>query len=481
MPAPGPTRPHTRAEGDLPGVQVFDAGTHRGKRYTERDLDCMVENFNRFSAGGKPRLRVPAVIGHDETQEFLRRSDLPAAGWATRLYREGGRLYVDFADVPPQVRRLLKGRFYRTVSAEIYDEPPEGIEGGSGKMLRRVAFLGGDIPQLKSLDEIPVPDHFGELDTPAPAVLQSRHAHAMGGGCFAIFSEVRALTTDETKQALLGRGIDEASLAALSEPALTVLHAFAEKCDDMAGAYADRYMEDVDAGKCGDWPEPKDEAGKKKYAERARKYYEHAKKHFDRYCGPEKMAEPPPAKTDPEKKPEPEKMSEQAIAELVQKSVQDAVAAALGGAKAEVEDLKKFREETLLAEKRRAVDAFVERMGQEGRLAPAERESTHARLMRADARAVHKFTEAGKEVEGTDLSLSMREIERRPSLFTERVKGGQAKASPEDAEVATLEAHFDSFSEQFAHNGVTKESMVGAFRAERKLRPALTAQQFLNQ
>ena len=59
------------------GAEVFASGEHRGKSYTPRDIDAMVENFNRFSApkDGKaargPRLEVPAVIGHEEDQEFL--------------------------------------------------------------------------------------------------------------------------------------------------------------------------------------------------------------------------------------------------------------------------------------------------------------------------------------------------------------------------------------------------------------------------
>lgn len=145
----------------LHGVEIFANGEHRGKTYDDVQLDEMVRNFRKYSVGKKPLLRVPAVLGHEETQEFLDRSDLPAAAWATDVFRgrkecpacmgEGGKcemcggkgeigtLKADFADVPPKVARLLKGKTYRQVSAEIYDEPPEGIP-GEGAMLRRVAF-----------------------------------------------------------------------------------------------------------------------------------------------------------------------------------------------------------------------------------------------------------------------------------------------------------------------------------------------------
>lgn len=140
----------------LHDVEIFAAGEHRDKQYTSADLDDMVRNFKRFCTDQKPGFRVPLVIGHEETQEYLDRSDLPAAGWASRVWRDGDKLMADFEDVPEKVARLLRGKAYRTVSSEVYDEPPEGIP-AHGKMLRRVALLGGDIPQLKDLDDIPVP------------------------------------------------------------------------------------------------------------------------------------------------------------------------------------------------------------------------------------------------------------------------------------------------------------------------------------
>jgi hypothetical protein len=44
-----------------------------------------VQNFKRFSTGQKPGYSVPAVLGHEESQEFLDREDLPAAAWVESL------------------------------------------------------------------------------------------------------------------------------------------------------------------------------------------------------------------------------------------------------------------------------------------------------------------------------------------------------------------------------------------------------------
>lgn len=166
----------------LNGVEIFATGKHRDKDYSEQDLAEMVRNFRAYSSGRRLMLRVPAVLGHEENQELLERSDLPAAAWASALWQDrkecpacagsgvkgGGQpgqvnrtldrlagdscascsgrghigvLKANFSDVAPKIARLLKGRAYRQVSAEVYDEPPEGIP-GEGKMLRRVAFPG---------------------------------------------------------------------------------------------------------------------------------------------------------------------------------------------------------------------------------------------------------------------------------------------------------------------------------------------------
>lgn len=145
----------------LRGVEIFEIGNHRGKDYTPEDRDDMVRNFRQFCTGQKPGFAVPAVLGHEEGQDLLDRSDLPAAGWMTDLYSDGDKILADFDDVPDEVAKLIRAKRYRTCSAEIYDEPPEGIP-GKGKMLRRVAFLGGDIPQLKNLRDIPMPKKHGE-------------------------------------------------------------------------------------------------------------------------------------------------------------------------------------------------------------------------------------------------------------------------------------------------------------------------------
>jgi len=208
-PASPPARPFSEGQStDLDDVEVFTAGRHHGYLYTSRDLHTMARNFNRYSSGPRPWLRVPAVLGHEETQEYLERSDLPAAAWGTKAYVGRGKnpdgnpvdvLKMNFTDVPVKVANLLRDKRYRTVSAEIYDDIPEGLPGAGTKtkMLRRIAFLGGDIPSCKDLAELPMPHSERARST---RVLFSIRASERGQcrplrGAHVCFSEVRRMKT----------------------------------------------------------------------------------------------------------------------------------------------------------------------------------------------------------------------------------------------------------------------------------------------
>ena len=264
----------------LRGVEIFQVGTHRGKTYSAKDLDDVVANFKKFSSGPEPKLRVPAVLGHEESQEFLERSDLPAAGWPSHVYRQGDKLYADFDEIPPKVGRLLRNKAYRTVSSEVYDDPPEGVP-GRGKMLRRIAFLGGDIPQLKDLDEI------GELTQHAEERRFARYRRAAfqfrevkpsrTAGAFWVFSEAKPMDRDQIIQALAEHGCDTEALKDASDETLAEMLRVCE-AKDQQGDGDEEYDESEEL------PEPKNDEEKKSFAERAKKMGERAKKWAEKYC-----------------------------------------------------------------------------------------------------------------------------------------------------------------------------------------------------
>lgn len=481
MPARAPTHLEMRpglarfSEGGshrLRGVSVFAAGTHRDKTYSRADLDDMVKNFRAHSAGARPRLHVPAVLGHEEKQELLERSDIPAAAWCSNLYRHGETLRADFEHVHPKVARLLKGKAYRHVSAEVYDSPPKGID-GKGKMLRRVAFLGGDLPQVKGLDEIPTPEEHSEGGFAGGPAVVFKFCEIRRGppGTFHVFSEVRPMGPDEIKEALAKHGMGAEVLDGMSPEALAECLRVMEDKDSKAQepeSYADEEM-----------PEPANDEEHQSYRERARKYFERARKYVERYCEPgemKKFMEGGPAEE--ENKDQPMKYSE--VAKLVERAVS---AALKGQGKDSLTELQKFAEETRAAEKKRAVESIVDRLGREGRLPPVQRESVTRRLLRADSRTViEKFSEKGKAVELTEFDAQVLELERQPSLFR---KGGEGIATghtgmTEDQEVATVERFSEQaeFSVALKAAGKTPEQYVTAFKEAKKKNPQLTARQY---
>lgn len=130
---------------ELKDIEIFEAGTYRGKKYDDAALDTMVKNFNHH----KDTLKPVAVIGHSEEQDLLTKSDLFSAGTMTSVNRIGSKLVASFKDVPQLLAELINKGAFKRISSEIYDNYK-----GMGNALRRVAILGGDIPEVKTLQDI---------------------------------------------------------------------------------------------------------------------------------------------------------------------------------------------------------------------------------------------------------------------------------------------------------------------------------------
>lgn len=133
----------------IQGVEIFATGKHHGDVYTESDLDEMVRAFNETSGLFQPYLK----IGHGDNQKLIENSELPAAGYVSNLKRFGQKLVADFVDIPEKVYFLMKHKAYKKRSSEIYwDISMAGKK--FSRMLRAVALLGADVPEVSSLDDI---------------------------------------------------------------------------------------------------------------------------------------------------------------------------------------------------------------------------------------------------------------------------------------------------------------------------------------
>lgn len=137
---------------ELKEVEILAAGPlpDRGLNFTVADLREIAANTNALI---QERLHnPPGKLGHDDAQAFARESGLPATGWAHNLRVKGDRLVADFAEVPRILYKAFKEKLYRKISSEVYFgfRHPK-TQKPMGQVLRAVAFLGADIPQVKGL------------------------------------------------------------------------------------------------------------------------------------------------------------------------------------------------------------------------------------------------------------------------------------------------------------------------------------------
>lgn len=484
----------------LPRVEIFAAGTHRGKTYTIRDLDDMVDAFRKYSAsGGKTSvpLAVPAVLGHDEAaeQDLLQQTGLPAAAWCEDLWREGDTLCARLEDVPPVIAKLIKTRRYRRVSAEVYDRHPPGLPtaGLAKRMLRRIAFLGGEIPQVKTLADIPTDFSesrpFAKVGRRVTQLRAVRVVPRPEAGSFLIFSEV----TEMDKEALLAKlqefGMDTAALQGCDENALSeMVRVLGGKADDAKAAATDTPTPDASTPdatvsptveKQGDMTiTHKDgEAGGAAGGDGATPGTDTA----STPGGAGGDMAPPPADAPPEKMAAYHSAMHKKFSAMCSKMSEDPRYREIQARLDRTDAMVRQRE---AAERKASVNARLNLLVQSGKVLPAEREAgLDDALLAIPAEAVAKFSENGKTVEVPVLDRILTALESRPVLmkFGERVAGpAPKKAGSEDAEIAKLEEHYEQFSEQFEKSNVTRDRLIAGYKAERQRNPKLTAEEFVS-
>lgn len=120
--------------------------TARGIKLTKEDLEEIAKNYSIL----KDKVKPPLKIGH-----FGENMGLPALGWVENVRVEGNKLVADFMDVPKKVADFIRAKAYRRVSPELYvDFDEDGMK--RGRVLKAVAILGADIPQIKTLKDLEV-------------------------------------------------------------------------------------------------------------------------------------------------------------------------------------------------------------------------------------------------------------------------------------------------------------------------------------
>lgn len=135
---------------EIKGIEILKAGTIRDEEYKIEDLQIIAENTNRLI---EEKLHNPPVkLGHDDEQIFATISGLPAAGWLANFRVKGDKLLADMQDVPKKVIDAIGKKLFRKVSAEVFFDFPHPETGViMGKVIRAVALLGSEIPEVKGL------------------------------------------------------------------------------------------------------------------------------------------------------------------------------------------------------------------------------------------------------------------------------------------------------------------------------------------
>jgi len=142
---------------DIDSVEILAVGKWDGvpmsSKYNEKDLDNIVKSFNTLTGDKELNYEPPVKLGHAGKQKLLQEDGYPSAGWITSLKRVGNKLVASFGSVPKKIGDIIKAGGYKKVSSEIYFN----YEIQSSKyplVLKAVSLLGGDIPAVKTLDDI---------------------------------------------------------------------------------------------------------------------------------------------------------------------------------------------------------------------------------------------------------------------------------------------------------------------------------------
>jgi len=507
------------------GVEAFSIGEKRGKKYTPQDLEDIVRNFREFGKGQRPGFDVPVVRGHEETPEaqekFLSDTSIPAGAWVEDAKTDGRKLYLDLRNVSPELEDdLLKGK-YGAVSVELYDQPPEGIP-GRGRMLRRLAVLGGEIPQDKNLKPPPMPTAHSERGL---RVVGLRDV-LPGQGFVTCFSEVapmpkflesnnnkkgqlKAIWTKNTKEGLDPDDFGEEDMKKyMADDGTTpdkekMMQRLAEagageedmKSPDAMMAAMCRMADMLDGQEETNYDEdptpPKDDEEKAAYAARAQKmaaYAEKLKKFGEDNPTSNKNK---PAASAPVvnngKVPEMDKLSETAMNRLIDLAASRIETRLLAKVDSVVKRVDTIDQNTAAVD----IDRFCEHMRIAGKITAADLDPNNPfnlkqellDLAALDAQGgpkVHRFSEKGKTTMLGHLEWKKKQIEAGRPVVRRGELSAVGKFSEElDAGKAKVGSTYDMYSEQLRKSGVTREAFLKGYEDGLKTGNIKSADEYL--
>ena len=148
----------------LPGVEIFASGRYRQKVWPSSDVRNIAAKAKELGPMGLKLFVPPVVIGHDD--DFPDSSGALACGAVDpRTVRAvpdtehpgETKLVGDLVNVPRETAEKIRRRELNRVSAEVYDSFLDDFGTDHGRVLRRVALLGGEPSQVKRTASLPMP------------------------------------------------------------------------------------------------------------------------------------------------------------------------------------------------------------------------------------------------------------------------------------------------------------------------------------
>jgi hypothetical protein len=198
------------------GVELFHTGTFREGETDDdgesmqfdcspADVEDMVQNFRKFSAGDRPALDHGITIGHEDDEDHLFSDDsVPQYGQILDLWHEwrpvdGKKQLFLLGDVglSKDAAEMIEDGKLKRISAEIKETPPDGCD-GDGYTLVRAALLGFAPAGVKRLKTLTAPK-------PNPSFSDHQYVRRFGDRVFT-FSDLRKFAMNMNDEFDTGMG-----------------------------------------------------------------------------------------------------------------------------------------------------------------------------------------------------------------------------------------------------------------------------------
>lgn len=145
---------------DIPDKEIFRTCNHKGKEYSEKDVEDLVNNTNYLITNFD--FKIPLKVGHDNSKELIKmlsaefkdliKSDsMPAFGYAENIRKVNNTVVADFKHIPEPIYNLMQNDLFSKRSPEIFPYYKANNGKMLGLVLDSIALLGATQPAIPNL------------------------------------------------------------------------------------------------------------------------------------------------------------------------------------------------------------------------------------------------------------------------------------------------------------------------------------------